>query len=69
MLFVAPPATTFNEPWLGYVLIPSIMPFLPKKKKLKSFGTEIVQDEPALPSQTWKVAELVANVLLKCRGL
>lgn len=32
MLFVVPWATTFNKPWLGYVLIPSIMPFLPKKK-------------------------------------
>lgn len=51
MLFVAPQVSTFNEPWLGYVLIPSIMPFLPKKK-LKLFGTEIVQDKPALPSQT-----------------
>lgn len=33
MLFVAPQVSTFNEPWLGYVLIPSIMPFLTKKKK------------------------------------
>lgn len=34
MLFMAPQATTFNEPWLGHVLIPSIMPFL-KKKSIK----------------------------------
>lgn len=32
MLSMAPQATTFNEPWLGHVLIPSIMSFLPFKK-------------------------------------